>query len=60
MCVHAAVCVCEFMCVYVTSGPGEALVKRMCWGKPGPLRFGCSDCTGPDGDNGMSFCQLLG
>lgn len=26
----------------------------------GPLRFGSSDCSGPDGDNGMSFCQLLG
>lgn len=30
------------------------------WGKAGPLRFACSDCTGPDGDNGMSSCQLLG
>lgn len=48
------------MCGDVTWGTGQALVRKRVLGKPGPLRFGCLECSGPDGDNGMSFCQLLG
>lgn len=48
------------VCCDGASGTGQALVKKCVLGKRGPLRFGCSECTGPDGDNGMSFCQLLG
>ena len=54
---YVSVHVCVLWCaIRARTGFG----KKVCWGKPGPLRFGCSDCTGPDGDNGMSFCQLLG